>query len=828
MQFLSTACLSLDRSTIGGKGERLCALLRLGLPVKPGVVLDVDEIDQIRAVGTVEDDLLRAITAALTVEPHGVAVRSSATDEDGERSWAGQFATHLFVSRSGLEEAILSCARALDSTIVASYAATHSLPMPRLALVIQEMVPAAVAGVLFTRDPTSRLEEMVIEAVDGVGESLVSGSREPRRYYLCRETGEVLRENGAASPVLAPEVLRELFTVGRQLEVHFGCPQDAEWAIDSEGRLFLTQCRDITTQVVDLEPIRARVIRETEAMLAAERDRLAELGITYTWDVLSDTNVGELLTRHPCQMTYGMFTYIFAHGEGGIRSGRNAMGYNLGDEMSQGFVVLVGGQPRASIVHDAMTFRVSGVSPEIYSRALAHYLALIAEDPRRANYPEIGLYQQWPTECWITEVFGADATDAIAESYATFHSGFGVFESGLDRECRLEWLPAWRAKMGSFTDRVDAGEVSPALFRELVEALRTDACRQFVLVARVGFFAFDRLRRRLCSLYGKDGDAHLNVLTAGVPPELNPNLRFGMALQSWKAGDLAIGELLAEFGHLGIHEMDISLPRYREEPERLSRLAAEIRGNPASELAASAVAAEDLRGRLLGSSPGIDDPVLAHDIDVVRRFLPLREVIKFEFLRAYDLIRRLLMGLESRLAWPKDLIFHLDPLDLVQDGIDWEELRRTADLRRCRWDENRQIYIPPILMGDDLEAIGRPPSLDGANALSGVGVTNFIAEGEAVVVRSLDDADALGRLRPGSILVTETTDPAWTPVLAVIGRQGGIVTEVGGILAHGAVYAREMGIAAVLNVPAVTQILKTGMRIRVHGPLGRIEILSEP
>ncbi len=827
MLFLHTAPASVTRAVIGGKGQRLCALIQLGFSVKPGVVINVDEIDQIRAVGSVASALLEEISVSLAVDPDGVAVRSSATDEDGERSWAGQFATRLFVNASVLEEAILSCARALDSDGVASYAITHNLPLPRLALVVQEMVWARVAGVLFTRDPTTRAEEMVIEAVDGVGESLVSGSREPRRYYLCRKTGEVLRENGAATPVLAPELLRELFAVGCKLETDFGCPQDAEWAIDMEGQLFLTQCRDITTQVADLEPIRARVIRETEEMLATERERLSALGITYSQDVLSDTNVGELLTRHPCQMTYGMFTYIFAHGEGGIRTGRNAMGYDIGDEMNRGFVVLVGGQPRASIVHDALTFRVHGVSPEIYSRALAHYLALIAEDPRRANYPEIGLYQQWPTEGWLAEVFGSDEVQTIAGCYDAFHGGFSVFESDLDRECRLEWLPSWRAKIGSFTDRIDTGDVSPALFRELVEALRTDACRQFVLVARVGFFAFDRLRRRLCSLYGEEGDAYLNVLTAGVPPELNPNLRFGMALQAWKAGDLSTEGLLVEFGHLGIHEMDISLPRYREEPNRLSRLAEEIRGNPADELAASAAEAENLRGRLLGSSPGIDDPNLAHDIDVVRRFLPLREVIKFEFLRAYDLIRRLLRGLETHLGWPKDLIFHLDPLDLVLDEIDWTKLRRVADLRRTRWDENRQIYIPPILMGNNLEAIGRPPPLDGANALSGVGVTNFIAEGEVVVVRSLDDTDALGRLRPGSILVTETTDPAWTPVLAVIGRQGAIVTEVGGILAHGAVYAREMGIAAVLNVPSATQILKTGMRVRVHGPQGHIEILSE-
>lgn len=826
MKSLHIACQSADRSTIGGKAERLCLLLRLGLAVKPAVVLDVDEIDGIRSVHSVDANLLAQITSVVSAGSHGFAVRSSATDEDGERSWAGQFATHLFVDVDELEEAILACAQALDSAIVTSYAKTHGLPMPRLALVIQEMVPATLAGVLFTRDPTSHSEEMVIEVVEGVGESLVSGTREPKRYYLCRETGTILRENGARSPSLASEILHELFTIGQTLEDHFDRPQDIEWAIDPSGKLYVTQCRDITTVVDDLEPVRARVIQETREMLELERARLETLGITYADDVLSDTNVAELLTRHPCRMTYGMFTYIFAHGLGGIRTGRNAMGYALGDEMNEGFVVLVGGQPRASIVHDALTFRVNGISPETYSRAIRHYLSLIVADPRRANYPEVGLYEQWPSESWLEETLGGQQARSSADAYATFHNGFASFEETLDQECRLEWLPAWQGRMTGLQQRIENGEISTEIFRELVEALRIDACRQFVLVARVGFFAFDRLRRHLIDLYGvEEGPAHLNILTAGVPPELNPNLRFGMALKAWKADRLSLPALLAEFGHLGIHEMDIALPRYRDEPDRLSRLADEIHGDPGDGLAVSAAAAAELQARLLGTSPGAGDPTLKRDIEIARRFLPLREVIKFEFLRAYDLIRRVLIGLESTLGWPKELIFHLDPNELVADKIDWIKLRQTADLRLRRWNEDRQLYIPPIIFGGDLETIGRPPSLNGVEVLHGVGVTNFIAEGEVVVVHSLDDQDALGRLRPGCILVTETTDPAWTPVLTVVGRQGAIVTEVGGLLAHGAVYAREMGIAAVLNVPSATQVLKTGMRVRVHGGQGTIEIL---
>ena len=110
--------------------------------------------------------------------------------------------------------------------------------------------------------------------------------------------------------------------------------------------------------------------------------------------------------------------------------------------------------------------------------------------------------------------------------------------------------------------------------------------------------------------------------------------------------------------------------------------------------------------------------------------------------------------------------------------------------------------------------------------LKGIGVTNIVTEGDVVVVRSSDDLEAISHLKKGSILVTETTNPAWSTLLSIVGSKGGLVTEIGGMLAHGAIYAREVGMAAVLNIPQATHILKTGMRVRVNGAQGYVEIMN--
>jgi pyruvate,water dikinase len=201
-------------------------------------------------------------------------------------------------------------------------------------------------------------------------------------------------------------------------------------------------------------------------------------------------------------------------------------------------------------------------------------------------------------------------------------------------------------------------------------------------------------------------------------------------------------------------------------------------------------------------------------------------MVKFEYLRGYKVLREVSMRMERVLRWDKGSIFHLDPREMFILHRDPERFAKLAAERREKYEAEKDLFVRPVIFSDRLYEATVPEVSEDANVLRGIGVTNAVMEGEVVVVRSPNDQEAIAALRPGSVLVTVTTDPAWSPILAIVGRTGGLVTEVGGLLAHGAIYAREMGIAAVLNVPGAAKILQNGMRVRVNARDGHVEILK--
>ena len=206
-------------------------------------------------------------------------------------------------------------------------------------------------------------------------------------------------------------------------------------------------------------------------------------------------------------------------------------------------------------------------------------------------------------------------------------------------------------------------------------------------------------------------------------------------------------------------------------------------------------------------------------------YLALREEIKFEYLKGYALLRKLAVAIELKLQWKKGLIFYLTPKETRRILLRPTLLLALAKKREKERDLLVGTHVPPVVSVKALERIDRKEE-KGNGTLKGIGVTNAVKIGEVVVVKSLDEHSTIAKLKPGSILVTEQTDPAWAPALSIVGAEGGLVIEVGGLLAHGAIYAREIGFAAVLNVPRATHILKTGMRVEVNGAKGTIKIIS--
>jgi phosphoenolpyruvate synthase/pyruvate phosphate dikinase len=241
-----------DRILVGGKAAALGELKRSGFNVPNGFVVTTQATET--DTGTIFDWFDR-------LDYRLVAVRSSSVSEDGiESAWAGQLETFLDVSRDKLIERVLACRASANSARAVAYARQREIPLSPLAVLVQEMVPSEVSGVAFSVHPvTQDPQQMVIEAVFGLGEALVSGEITPDNYLVQKPQITVISQrlgtqaeqstgqHGSTinKPVLSPTQLEELGHTVVALESHFGFPVDVEWAWAKQC-LYILQCRPIT------------------------------------------------------------------------------------------------------------------------------------------------------------------------------------------------------------------------------------------------------------------------------------------------------------------------------------------------------------------------------------------------------------------------------------------------------------------------------------------------------------------------------------------------------------------------------------------------------
>jgi pyruvate,water dikinase len=232
----------LDPSLVGFKASNLARALKEGFPVPPGFCLTTFASQLLRENRELPQ-LKKEIEKHLQSLPPGqLAVRSSATVEDSSSlSFAGQASTFLNVPPERLDEAITNCLASLNNPQALSYRTFHNLPTGEMAIFIQLMVPAEKAGVAFTRDPVTGEEVVVIEAVEGLGEALVSGAAQPERYQIGKG------EEPQGGKILSAQEVKEVAEMALALERTFGSPQDVEWCY-REGELFLLQSRPLTVE----------------------------------------------------------------------------------------------------------------------------------------------------------------------------------------------------------------------------------------------------------------------------------------------------------------------------------------------------------------------------------------------------------------------------------------------------------------------------------------------------------------------------------------------------------------------------------------------------
>ncbi|MBB2745810.1 UNVERIFIED_ORG: pyruvate,water dikinase [Microbispora rosea subsp. rosea] len=783
-----------DLDLAGGKGANLGELVRGGFPVPAGfVVTTAAHETAVRRAGAggpasaipdMPREVREAVVAAYAALGRGpVAVRSSATAEDlPGAAFAGQQDTYLnVVGEQALVDAVCRCWASLWNERAVAYRRRLGIPDDgvSIAVVVQSMVEADTAGVMFTADPVSGdRSRVVVDASSGLGEAVVSGLVTPDHYVLGaagrvvshtagrREVvvrpvagGGVTRESGeaAAGPGLPPSALRELAELGGEVAALFGRPQDIEWA-RADGRLWLLQARPMTAlpppPVGRLNPLRRRI-----ASVLVEYVPVRPYPIDMsTW--LPDGPAG-LMAK---------VTESF-----GIRS---AFAGFLQEE--DGVVYrLVPPRPRPALGLLAAPFRVA-------VRARRFDPARWTEDPRFLRLLTAA-----------RELSGRDL------SALPWRELIRVPREALDvvqpvAGLRIDYLPGTGfALLRLLLSLRWLGEADR--FGELISGART----------RTG--DANRALAELAEEAGRTG-----ALDADPMPE-----EFAARLRAF----------LAEYGHRETASpLLVTTPTWSDAPETvlgMIRVLAEGHDPSAhSGLASTSGPDSDAALERLLAHPrlrgdGARRDRTARRVRAARAGIAFREDSHFYFTLPLPVLRRSLLEIGRRLREAGVLdkeedVFHLrlEELEAIGDlttaGPERTEALRAAVLRRAA---KREELAGVRLI--DPAAIFPARSEEGA-LVSGTPAGGGRATGPVKVIRRPAD---FGRLSRGDVLVCPYTNPSWTPLFQ---RAAAVVVDTGGIASHAAIVAREYGIPAVMGTGRGTSILDDGQVVTVDGGTGHV------
>ena len=845
---------------VGGKGAHLGELSRIeGIPVPAGFCvttdafrrimtavpwidasldrlsrLNPDDGEAIRTLSAeirrtlegiaIPDDLAGAITRSVARlgEQAAYAVRSSATAEDlPTASFAGQQDTYLnVVGSAAVLQHVSRCWASLFTERAVTYRLRNGFDHRKvyMAVVVQQMVFPQAAGILFTANPvTSNRKVVSIEASFGLGEALVSGLVNADIYKV--RDGDIVAKAVAAKqraihaspgggtqerpiepaqqeqPALTDAQVVRLAQLGRRIEAHFGCPQDIEWCLVDDG-FQVVQSRPITT----LFPIPATSDQGNHVYLSVGHqqmmtDPMKPLGLSL-W---------QLTTPRPMAKAGG----------------------RLFVDVTQ---VLASPASRAGLLE------VVGKSDPLTGDALQ---TILERDGFIPSFPDEGPGEPVPGVAPATiETDPALVTELIGRSEASI--------AALKRDIRT--------KSGS-----DLLDFILADIQELRRILFDPQSLQVIMAAmQTTWWLNEQLRDWLGEKNAADtltqsvphnvtSEMGLSLLDVADVIRLHPEVvaflhdvgdegfldELAKLAGGQEARD-AIRAYLDKYGMRCIGEIDITRPRWSERPTTLLPMiltniknfepgAGERRFEQGRQEAwkKEQELLERLRALPDGERKAEETKRM---IDRVRTFIGYREYPKYGMVSRYFVYKQALLDEAERLVradvlGEKEDIFFLRFSEL-QDVVHTNQVDDELIRQRKEAFRSYQALTPPRVLTSDGEAIAGTYRRDDlpTGALVGLPVSAGTVEGRARVILDMAEAD----LEPGDILVTAHTDPSWSPLFVAI---TGLVTEVGGLMTHGAVIAREYGLPAIVGVENATRLIRDGQRIRVHGTDGYIEIL---
>ena len=847
-------------AVVGGKGARLGELSRIeGIRVPPGFCVTTDAFQRILAEAPSIDDRLdrlarlkpgdrqaiRALSAEIrraleaTAIPKDLgsaitrplvrlgeqaayAVRSSATAEDlPTASFAGQHDTYLNIV--GSAAILLHVSRSWASLFTeraVTYRLRHGFDHRNvhMAVVVQRMVFPHAAGILFTADPvTSNRKVASVEASFGLGEALVSGLVNPDVYKV--RDGEVIAKavatkqlaicaspaNGTQEqtieaerqeqPALTDTEVVRLAQLGRRVEAHFGRPQDIEWCLVDDG-FEIVQSRPITT----LFPIPAAGDGENHVYVSVGHqqmmtDPMKPLGLSLFQ-----------LTALPRMYEAGGRLFVDVAQRLASPTSRAGVLEALGksDPLIEDALqtILERGDFIPSIPDDSPGGPPPGGAPA----PIETDPAIVAELIERSQVSIAALKRDIRTKSGtaLLDFILADIQELKRLLFDP--QSHQVIMAAMEATWWLnELVEAWLGEKNAADTLTQSapGNVTSEMGLALLEV--ADVIRPYPEVV-----AF------LEHVEDEDFLDQLAELAGG--PEARDKIR----------------AYLDRFGMRCVGEIDITRPRWRERPSTLvPPLVGNIRnfepGAGQRRFEQGRQEASEKEQELLErlrTLPGGEQKAeeAKRMIDRVRTFIGYREYPKYGIVSRYFVYKQALLEEAERLVQAdvlaeKEDIFYLTFQELG-DVVRTNEVDDQLISQRKHAFRSYQSLTPPRVLTSEGEVIAGAYRRDDVptGALIGLAVSGGTIEGRARVILDMTDAD----LEAGDILVTAYTDPSWSPLFVAI---KGLVTEVGGLMTHGAVIAREYGLPAVVGVEQATRLIRDGQRIRVHGTEGYVEML---
>jgi pyruvate,water dikinase len=779
----------------------------------------------------IQVDLLAAYADLTDDGDLPVAVRSSATAEDSPTaSFAGQQDTFLNVQGEGaLIAAVQECWASLWTARAISYRMHQDIDAAAvgLAVVVQQLVPADSAGILFTANPVDGTrDQVVINATWGLGEAIVSGRVTPDTVIVAKESQRILSRETTTKAIMTvrtdhgtedqpipqsqqdQQVLddataAELARYGAQIEAHYGLPMDIEWAI-SDGRIAILQARPITNlpppplKDVRWEPPRPGTVWMRRQIVEHMPEPLSPL-------------FDELYLRDG--LDHSMETLCV------FMSELSGIDIPLWDFIDPPFAATVNGY--------AYSIASFNFGPKLVPLALRIYIVVL---PKMIRH----LFPRWRDESLpgyravIEQWKGIDLANTPDDELLR-----GVRE--LATEDAIYWFAA-AVPLG-------LARMSDAALNRLVKSVSNGSpltsgslLRGFPSKTAEAQAQLEAIAREISS-----SDA-LRELVLDTPAK-----RLFPTLAEHPEGQSVRDDLQRYFDAYGhqIYNLDFAAPTLADEPIPVMLSLKTAVAHPERDIRAYQAELAQERDLLVArterSLNPIQRPIFKRLLRWAQRYSPFREEALFYVGAAWPTLRRLAHELGQRLAEAGSLdtaddVFYLETAELAAasaaraDGVSQPGLAKLARERRTLREARKRLEPPVSVPPDGRMKFGpidmamfepKPRSASTGPVLEGSAVSPGTATAPASVISSPED---FGRMADDSILVCTATTPAWTPLFA---QAKGLVTDIGGALAHGSIVAREYGIPAVMGTGVATQRIENGDLIRVDGDRGTVTLVDE-